>query len=124
MRIAEHGEEPVGVAMTLPDVNEVLLPARGRLGPISAGRLLWKAKWRRWRACRGFVLAVKPGHRRSGVAAHLCLDTLAAARRGGYRWGELGWTLATNDPINRAIGRLGGTITKTYRLYTHPVRSS
>lgn len=77
-----------------------------------------------WRACRVFVLGVKPGHRRSGVAAHLCLDTLAAARRGGYRWGELGWTLATNDPINRAIRRLGGTITKTYRLYTHPVRSS
>jgi GNAT superfamily N-acetyltransferase len=124
MRIAEHGEEPVGVAMTLPDVNEVLLGARGRLGPISAGRLLWKAKRRRWRACRGFVLGVKPGHRRSGVAAHLCLDTLAAARRGGYRWGELGWTLATNDPINRAIRRLGGTITKTYRLYSHPVRSS
>lgn len=56
MVIAEQGEEPVGVAMTLPDVNEVLLGARGRLGPISAGRLLWKVKRRRWRACRGFVL--------------------------------------------------------------------
>lgn len=110
--------------MTLPDVNEVLLRARGRLGPVSGARLWWKARRRRWRACRVLVLGVKPGHRRSGVAAHLCLDTLEAARRGGYRWGELGWTLATNDPINRAIRRLGGTLSKTYRLYARPVQQA
>jgi hypothetical protein len=104
MRIAEHGEEPVGVAMTLPDVNEVLLRARGRLGPISAGRLLWKAKRRRWRACRVFVLGVKPGHRRSGVAAHLCLDTLAAARRGGYGGGSWAGPL---PPTTRSTGPSG-----------------
>jgi hypothetical protein len=46
------------MAMTLPDVNEVLLPSAGAAGPISAGRLWWKAKRRRWRACRVFVLGV------------------------------------------------------------------
>lgn len=40
-----------------------------------------------------FVPGVKPGRRRSGTAAHLCLDTLTAARYCGCQ-GELGWALS------------------------------
>jgi GNAT superfamily N-acetyltransferase len=119
--IAEEEGRPVAVALSLPDVNEVLLRARGRLGPVSAARLLWKARKRRWEACRVFTLGVRKGYRRTGVGSHLYLDTLAAARKNGYGWGEMSWILESNVEMNRAIVRMGGERYKTYRMFSRPL---
>ena len=116
--IAEEEGRPVAVALSLPDVNEVLLHARGRLGPISAARLLRRARKRRWEACRVFTLGVRKGYRRTGVGSRLYLDTLAAARKNGYRWGEMSWILESNAEMNRAIVRMGGERYKTYRMFS------
>jgi hypothetical protein len=35
----------------------------------------------------------------------------------GYQWGELGWTLETNAPVNVMIKAMGGEQYKTYRVY-------
>jgi GNAT superfamily N-acetyltransferase len=115
--VAEEEGRPVAVALSLPDVNEVLIRARGRLGPISAARLLRKARKRSWEACRVFTLGVRKGYRRTGVGSHLYVDTLAAARKNGYRWGEMSWILESNTEMNRAIVRMGGERYKTYRMY-------
>jgi GNAT superfamily N-acetyltransferase len=115
--IAERGDEPVAIALSLPDVNEVLRGARGKLGPVSAARLLVKARRRRWTACRVFTLGVRRSFRRTGIGAHLYLDTLAAAKRNGYEWGEMSWILASNEEMNRAIRRMGGARYKTYRMF-------
>jgi hypothetical protein len=32
-------------------------------------------------------------------------------------WGETGWILETNEPMNRAMEAMGGRIVKRYRLY-------
>jgi GNAT superfamily N-acetyltransferase len=119
--VAEEGDEVAGVGLTIPDVNEALIHARGRLGPASAIRLLWKAKRRRWTACRVFALGVRSEYRRTGIGAHLYLDTLAAAKRGGYRWGEMSWILESNEEMNRAIRHMGGVVYKTYRMYSRPL---
>jgi len=69
------------------------------------------------------ALGVKRAHRATGVGAYLYLATLEAARRSGYRWGEMSWILESNDAMNRAIRHLGGRRYKTYRMYGRAVRS-
>jgi hypothetical protein len=113
--------ETAAVGLTLPNLNEALIRAKGRLGPVSAARILWKAKRRRWEACRVFALGVKPAYRQTGVGARLYCETLAAARRAGYRWGEMSWILESNVEMNHAIRHMGGTIYKTYRMYERPI---
>jgi GNAT superfamily N-acetyltransferase len=119
--IAEEGNEPVAVALSIPDVNEVLRGARGRLGPRSLVRLLRAARQKNWEACRVFTLGVRKDHRRTGVGARLYVETLAAAKKNGYRWGEMSWILESNHEMNRAILRMGGTRYKTYRMYQRDI---
>ena len=42
---------------------------------------------------------------------------IAGAASVGYEWGELGWTLEDNRPVNLGIKMMGGEIYKQYRLY-------
>ncbi len=119
--VGESGGEVAAVALTVPNVNEVLVRARGRLGPVTLSRLLWRGRRRRWDSCRVVALGVRPEFRQTGIGAQLYVETLAAARRGGYRWGEMSWILESNAPMNRAIRRMGGTVYKTYRMYARPV---
>jgi GNAT superfamily N-acetyltransferase len=121
--VAERDGEPVAVGLTIPDVNEELIRARGRLGPVTAARLLRRARRGTWNSCRVVALGVKRGHRTSGIGAHLYVATLEAARRAGYRWGEMSWILESNDAMNRAIIHMGGERYKTYRMYARQVRS-
>jgi GNAT superfamily N-acetyltransferase len=113
--IAEKDGETVGVAFTLPDINQALAKTNGRLLPFGWARLLL-AK-RRIDRVRVFALGVKDAYRHSGVAAGLYLKHLAAASPDGVPAGEMGWILETNEAMNRAMEGMGGEIVKKYRIY-------
>jgi len=113
--VAERDGETVGVALTLPDVNQVLAKMGGRLLPLGWLRfLLGKRKIDRVRV---FALGVKHDYRHSGVAAGLYLKHLEAASPDGVPAGETGWILETNGPMNRAMEGMGGEVVKRYRVY-------
>jgi hypothetical protein len=113
--VAEKGGETVGVALTLPDINQVLAEMGGRLLPFGWLRfLLGKRKIDRVRV---FALGVKNDFRHGGVAAGLYLRHLEAASPDGIPAGETGWILETNEPMNRAMEGMGGEIVKRYRIY-------
>ena len=120
--MAEVNGEPAAFAMLLPDVNEALAPARGRLFrgglPVGLARVLWGM--RRIRGVRFVTLGVKPGFRKRGLEILLVVDVLRAARRLGYERCEVSWTLENNDLINRATTYFGARRTKTYRVYERP----
>jgi GNAT superfamily N-acetyltransferase len=117
--IAEKDGETVGVAFTLPDVNQAIAKANGRLLPFGWLRfLLAKRKIDRVRV---FALGVKHDYRHSGVAAGLYLKHLDAASPDGVPGGETGWILETNEPMNRAMEGMGGKIVKRYRIYERPL---
>jgi hypothetical protein len=40
-----------------------------------------------------------------------------AAERTPQKGGEMGWILETNQPMNRAMGGMGGEIKRRYRVY-------
>jgi GNAT superfamily N-acetyltransferase len=114
--MAEKDGEVVGAALTLPDVNQVLAKLDGRLLPLGWAKfLLGRRKIDRLRV---FALGVKHDYRHTGVAAGLYLEHIKmAAQPDKIHWGEMGWILETNKPMNRAMEGMGGKIVKKYRLY-------
>jgi GNAT superfamily N-acetyltransferase len=114
--IAEKGDEVVGAALTLPDINQVMARMNGRLLPF--GWLKFLTGKRRVDQLRVFALGVTRAYRHSGVAAGLYLRHLEeAAKPGAISGGEMGWILETNEPMNRAMEGMGGKVVKRYRLY-------
>jgi GNAT superfamily N-acetyltransferase len=114
--MAEKDGEVVGAALTLPDINQVMAGLNGRLLPFGWAKfLLGKRKIDRLRV---FALGVKHDYRHSGVAAGLYLEHIKlAALPDKIHWGEMGWILETNKPMNRAMEGMGGKVVKKYRLY-------
>lgn len=121
--IAEVKGEPVAFSMTLPEANEALKAANGRLTtfglPIGLAKLLLAS--RKIRRLRLVTLGIKEGYRRRGLDAILYLDTLRTAHQLGYEGGEISWTLEDNHLVNRAIESMGGKRSKTHRIYERPL---
>jgi GNAT superfamily N-acetyltransferase len=113
--IAGKDGETVGVALTLPDINQAIVKTGGRLLPF--GWLRFLLAKRRIDRVRVFALGVKHDYRHSGVAAGLYLKHLEAASPDGVPAGETGWILETNGPMNRAMEGMGGKVVKRYRVY-------
>jgi GNAT superfamily N-acetyltransferase len=118
--IAERDGEVVGAALTLPDINQVLRKMNGRLLPL--GWLRFLVGRRRTDRVRVFALGVKPEYQHLGVAAALYVEHVETAARVRQTWGEMGWILEVNEPMNRAMEGMGGTVVKRYRLYELPLR--
>ncbi|WNG26964.1 N-acetyltransferase [Cystobacter fuscus] len=121
--IAEVKGEPVAFGLTVPDANEALKAANGRLTtfglPIGLAKLLLAS--RKIRRLRLILLGTVEGYRRRGLDAILYLDTLRTARELGFEGGEISWTLEDNHLVNRAIESMGGKRSKVFRVYEKPL---
>jgi GNAT superfamily N-acetyltransferase len=122
--LAEQQGKPIGVCITLPDINEAIRHANGRLFtwglPIGLAKAWYYS--RKIQTVRMAVLGTLKEYRRRGIAELLMLETLSRGRSAGHYTGaELSWTLEDNDLINRAIERTGGVRYKTYRVFERGV---
>ena len=117
--VAEHDGKAVGVAITVPDINQVLRRMSGRLLPLGWWHLLRRR--RTIDGCRVGFLGVRREFQHTGVAAGLYIEhfNMAAATR--QTWGEMGWILETNDAMNRGMEAMGGKVVKRYRVYERPL---
>ncbi len=114
--VAETKEgETVGVALTLPDYNQVLKKLGGRLLPFGWIRALREK--RKIDTVRVFALGVKPEYQHTGVAAALYARHFEMAASTPQHGGEMGWILEVNKPMNKAMEAMGGEIVKIYRIY-------
>lgn len=118
--IAEVDGEPIAVAISIPDINEVLRRMKGRILPVG-----WWHYVRRRRLIHrvrvGF-LGVKPKYQHTGAAAALYLEHFGVAERHArIKSGEMGWILETNRAMNRGMEAMGGRVVKTYRVYGRPL---
>lgn len=113
--VAEKDGETIAVAITLPDLNQVLTRMKGRLLPFG-----WWHYLNRNRICdrvRIGFLGVKPEHQHTGVAASLYIEHFDTAERVRQKYGEAGWILETNEAMNRGLEAMSAEIVKKYRLY-------
>ncbi|MSW87707.1 MAG: hypothetical protein F2799_02645 [Actinobacteria bacterium] len=113
--IAEKDGEVVGASLTLPDFNQVLAHLNGRLLPFGWLKALWYQ--RKIDRVRVFALGVRKEYQHAGVAAKMYALHYDAAERTPQSWGETGWILETNIPMNRAMEGMGGKIIRKYRMY-------
>ena len=115
--VAERGDtgEVVAVALTFPDINQVLARMHGRLLPFGWWQFVRKGSIMD-RVRVGF-LGVKPSYQHTGVAAKLYIEHFKAAAERRQTGGEMGWILETNTAMNRGMEGMGGRVVKRYRVY-------
>ncbi len=114
--VAETAEgETAAVAITVPDINQVLAKMNGRLLPLGWWHFLRRGRIMD-RVRVGF-LGVKPEFQHTGVAAKMYVEHFDMASTTPQTWGEMGWILETNTNMNRAMEAMGGRIVRRYRVY-------
>jgi GNAT superfamily N-acetyltransferase len=121
--VAEIGDEPVGVCVAIPDVNQVLKHLNGRLFPFGWLKALWYA--RKVTEARLMIMGVVQQQRGRGIESLLIFETLKAAVEHGYTSIEMSWILENNDMMNRIMANVGepygAHVYRTYRIYQMPV---
>jgi hypothetical protein len=114
--VAETAEgETAAVAITVPDVNQVLAKMKGRLLPFGWWHFLRKS--RTIDRVRVGFLGVKPEFQHTGVAAKMYVEHFDMATVTPQTWGEMGWILETNTNMNRAMEAMGGRVVRRYRVF-------
>jgi len=113
--VAEIDGQTVGVAMAIPDINQVLKRMRGRILPTGWWHFLNRRRIID-RVRVGF-LGVMPEYRHTGAAAALYMELFDTGERMPQQWGEASWILETNRSMNRGLEAMGGEIVKRHRVY-------
>ncbi|MCL5273455.1 MAG: GNAT family N-acetyltransferase [Chloroflexi bacterium] len=121
--IAEKDGEPIGVSISLPNVNRPLRKAYPNPKTPEIWTLLKFLWYRRTmvNALRLIILGVLPEYRMSGVDAVMIYMTLEVALKKGLIGGECSWILETNDDMNRVIQYADPELYKKYRIYDYPL---
>ena len=123
--IAEVDDKPVGVSLTIPDVNRVLHDLNGRLLPTGIFKLLWQklTKWKDVHFARVLILGVLEEYRHMGIDLAFYYYTFKNGIELGFNSGEMSWILEDNYPMRNALERLYGCHPyKTYRLYQKDIK--
>ena len=113
--LAEINGELAGMTVILPDVNQILKRARGRLFPFGIFALLNRK--RIIDRLRLPILGVAAEHRNKGFEVVMIHHLYKRAMAKGYKRCEASWTLEDNRAINRVIEASGARLSKVYRIY-------
>ena len=104
-----------GFALSVPDANQAIKLAKGRLFPFGIVRMLWELK--KVKHVRTLALGVMEKYRGSGIDTVLYYETFKRGPARGYHSAEMSWILEDNYAIRNPLEKLGGRIYKTYRIY-------
>jgi hypothetical protein len=119
--VAEIDGRAAAVAVALPNLNEAIHDLDGKLLPFGLPKLIYRLKIARPKSARLILLGIKKEFRHKkrygGLSTALYVEMAQRGGRIGYEWGELGWTLEDNRPVNLGIKMMGGVVYKRYRLY-------
>ncbi|MGW2597452.1 N-acetyltransferase family protein [Streptomyces klenkii] len=123
LQIAEVGGEPAGFTLWLPDANQALAAARGRLTTygLPIGLVRAARARRRITRTRASTSGITGQHRGRGLMAALFCRAQQAAARLGYTENEYSWILEDNRDAARHARAMGAVHTRTHRLYHRPL---
>ncbi len=113
--------EPVGVAIVLPNYNEIVAPCGGKLMPFNWARMLWRLLRQNVNSARFTLLGIRKSARGGAMGAAiiaLMVDAyLEEAKRHHLHWVEFSWILETNRAMRRFAELAAGEPVKRYRMY-------
>ncbi|MCD6454826.1 MAG: N-acetyltransferase [Candidatus Aminicenantes bacterium] len=112
---AEIDGEPAGASLSLPDFNQILKYANGRLFPFGLIKLLIHRKdiYR----LRTYAMGVREKYRLRGIEALLIYKTIQEGIKHGYKEADMGWILDNNYQMNRILLDLGAERYKEFAVY-------
>lgn len=111
----EKDGRTIGFALALPDVNQAVQKANGRLFPFGLIRILYHA--RKIRKVRVLVLGLLKEYRGRGLDVLLYMQLYRNGLRRNYTEGEFSWILEDNAAIRRPLEKMGARVYRTYRFY-------
>ena len=119
--LVEIDGEPAAMCFAAPNINEPARDLGGKLFPFGFVKFLWRMFVSKPRTARLILLGVKEKFRKQRKYGYLPMamvhEVKTRGQKLGYEWGELGWTLETNAPVNVMIKAMGCQQYKTYRVY-------
>ena len=107
--------EPLGVAIALPDYFQVFRKMRGRMD--LRGLLVFARERKRINAVRAILQYVIPKYQAMGVAMAMYSKMFEALLNNGITYLECGTMLEDNPQPNDAIKSVGGQLARVYRIY-------
>ncbi|MEI8257201.1 MAG: hypothetical protein WCJ30_16125 [Deltaproteobacteria bacterium] len=122
VRFVEVEGKPVAFALAVPDINEALQVANGRLFPTGALRIWWKKRHMKRASFK--ILGVLPKYRHRGYDAMLVLDVAQAILDHGFTEADLSMTGEENTKINVYLEALGLKIYRRNRVYVRSLSAS
>ncbi len=122
IRIAELDGRPVAFMITLPDLNEALLPLRGELLPFGWAKLLLWLRAPKVRTMRVPLMGVVKELQASRMASQLAFMMIeyirrAAVTRYGASRGEISWVLDDNQGMRSIADAIKSRVNKVYQVY-------
>jgi len=121
IRIAEVDGKPAAFIVMLPNINEAIRDLDGRLLPFGWLKLLWRLKVRSPKSARVVLMGVRQEYQNTRLGPALAFLTIAGLEIPGKSRGieqvELSWVLESNRGMRNIAERIGGRITKRYRMY-------
>jgi len=109
---------PIGFAIALPDINQLIKNLNGRLLPFGWLRLLWGIP--RLRSYRMFALGVIPEYHGLGIDS-LIYRALYESLFTSELWMEINYVLEDNVHMNNAIRKLNAKPLRRYRIYQREI---
>ena len=115
--IAELDGKSIGFALTLPNINEILIKIpNGKLFPTGIFKLLLGKK--KIRTCRIITLGIKKEYQKHGYDSVLYYETWRrATQKNKIVAGEASWILEDNEMMVKSAELLHGNLYKKYRVY-------
>lgn len=107
--------EVAGLGLCLPDVNQVLKKAHGRIFP--NGLVAYLNRKRIVDQIRLVILGVMPEYRGKGLEAVIIDELYQHAISRGYQRCECSWVLEDNKAIMSSLEAAGAELYKTYRIF-------
>ena len=114
-QVCYAGDEAIGLALALPDINTGAKACQGRMLPFG----WWKffASVRRTHRFRLMMLGIVPEHWKTGADVVLTYQMIRGLLARGRDDCEAGWILEDNSLMIRMLEKLGGKISKHYSIY-------
>lgn len=123
--IVEQDSIPIAVALWIPNVLELIADMDGKLLPFNWLKFLWRSQRRKYHSCRVILLGVAKSARgkaaNPGMPGLMISELIRRSVHHKITQVELGWVLDDNMGLRRSIERIGGKVSRTYRVFEAPI---
>jgi hypothetical protein len=113
--VGEINGQPIGFSLSIPDANQVLKVANGRLFPFGMIKMLLKK--RHINGIRVLVMGILKQFRHNDFDKVFYKKTYEEGHKKGYLYAEASLINESNTSMRHVLEKLGAKIYKTYRMY-------